>query len=145
MPATDEWFDTDEEELVPFPLPDKEADMVILFKGILSVTETDIKRSIKDDPIQLPIQKPRTKNFTDRLKLSRDVSTCYSDEKFHCPECGKVKTSKKILQHHIRQIHKREKTEPCNQCELKFYDMEALRNHMNKIHDKIKPWHCEEC
>ena len=70
----------------------------------------------------------------------------HSDEKFPCQDCGKTfKTNKDLLKHIRRNHTKRENAEACDQCEMKFFDVEALRNHVSNVHDKIKPWHCEVC
>ena len=78
------------------------------------------------------------KTLKSRADLIDHIQQHQSDKKFPFQECGKTFLTNKDLLKHIRRIHtRREKSEQCGQCELKFYDVEGLRNHVISVHDKI--------
>ena len=78
------------------------------------------------------------KTLQNQADLIDHIQRHHSDKKFPCQECGKTFSTNKDLLKHIRRNHtRREKSEQCGQCELKFYDVHGLRNHVISVHDKI--------
>jgi len=60
--------------------------------------------------------------------------------KVECEECGKKVKSKRVLEGHIRQMHKKEShSHYCNHCDYSSYTAQLMKRHIDGKHDK-KGW-----
>jgi len=72
--------------------------------------------------------------------------------KLKCEECGKKVKSKRVLEDHIRQVHKKEThSHFCTQCDYSSYSAYRLKSHIQRKHEKkrltrITGWYkCPDC
>ena len=106
------------------------------FKNVDTLTKH--KRDLHENSFRKHLCVHCGKILKHKADLIDHIQRHHSDKKFPCQECGKTFSTNKDLLKHIRRNHtKREKSEHCGQCELKFYDIHGLRNHVISVHDKI--------
>ena len=66
--------------------------------------------------------------------------------KFECNFCGKILTSKVLLQNHIRIFHEANEDRTCNVCNKTFLFPSQLNKHLSYAHDKRNNQHaCDFC
>ena len=68
----------------------------------------------------------------------------------NCTFCAKLFTNKKLLNWHIRRVHKTEPNESvrsfsCGHCETKFTQVKSVLRHLRQQHTYSQNYRCHEC
>ena len=68
----------------------------------------------------------------------------------NCTFCAKLFTNKKLLNRHIRRVHKTEPNESvrsfsCGHCETKFTQVKSVLRHLRQQHTYSQNYRCQEC
>lgn len=90
------------------------------------------------------------KSYTKAYPLSKHLDEHYSNRKVMndnphpCSKCGKIFTSEKFLECHMKSSHEKEKNYDCRVCNRRFSTAKILRIH-RKVHEKERKYNCELC
>ena len=59
-----------------------------------------------------------------------------------CIHCGKILSSKLILERHIRRVHGNDKSHVCDECRKGFANKNDLKGHIDQSHSRKVCDHC---
>ena len=66
-------------------------------------------------------------------------------ERFECPFCKTLYSTKKSLKRHVLSVHEGVKPHKCTICEARYISPCFLKSHMLSAHQSDKPYKCELC
>ena len=65
--------------------------------------------------------------------------------KYSCEFCDKKFSENHVLNCHIAEIHRGEKSLECHECKENLLNQQEFGNHMISMHEGKKPYHCDLC
>ena len=77
--------------------------------------------------------------------LKDHYARIHEKQKFKCPTCGKLITSKFQLKVHIQRMHTEVRKFPCDQCQMSYVQKFELEKHKRTVHEGVKKFACETC
>ena len=87
--------------------------------------------------------------FPKRLRLSIHMERYHSQKKpvleAVCPQCGKIMSSERCLETHIKFVHEKQYNYVCETCNKKCARPSDLKRHIDIAHQGIKRFNCDMC